>query len=184
MKRVVFWPCRLRRQGQQTMILLKMRGCLASVPQASKKPLGQMAKQTLRDPFDYLSRSLIRILDFNLDGGRENVTKWHYIGSPVLILIAFCIIFRAGPVWKGLGAQFRRKATANLPRLVDLSFLPIKLVHKSAVHLSTPDSRPPDLASARPPWARRPRARCPLGPSGSPRNRKQAKRLGRTPMNL
>jgi hypothetical protein len=34
-------PCRRRRQGQNTTIVVKMCGCLASVPQASKKPLGQ-----------------------------------------------------------------------------------------------------------------------------------------------
>ncbi len=40
-KSVIFWPCRLRRQGQKTIIFLKMCGCLASVPQASQKTLGQ-----------------------------------------------------------------------------------------------------------------------------------------------
>ena len=38
---MVYWPCRLRRQGHQTSIFLNKCGFLALVPQASKKPLGQ-----------------------------------------------------------------------------------------------------------------------------------------------
>ncbi len=34
-----------------------------------------------------------------------------------MILGAFCTIFRAGRVWKGLGAQFGRKTTENQPKL-------------------------------------------------------------------
>ncbi len=49
-KIMVLWPCRRRRQGQKTTICLKMCGCLAFVPQASKKHL---AKKPLRDPCDH-----------------------------------------------------------------------------------------------------------------------------------
>ena len=38
---LVYWPCRLRRQGQKNSMFLKQCGFLALVPQASKKPLGQ-----------------------------------------------------------------------------------------------------------------------------------------------
>ncbi len=40
-KQVFCWPCRLRRQGPKTTMFLKTCGCLAWVPQASQKPLGQ-----------------------------------------------------------------------------------------------------------------------------------------------
>ncbi len=40
-KIIVLWPCRLRRQGQQTTLFLNCVVCLAFVPQASKKTLGQ-----------------------------------------------------------------------------------------------------------------------------------------------
>ncbi len=40
-KRVVSWPCRLRRQGQQSIISRKCVFFLVLVPQASTKPLGQ-----------------------------------------------------------------------------------------------------------------------------------------------
>ncbi len=46
-KLLVCWPCRQRRQGQQTTNFLKMCGCLALVPEASKNHL---APKTLRDP--------------------------------------------------------------------------------------------------------------------------------------
>ncbi len=41
----------------------------------------------------------------------ENVTNLHYDYLPGLILGAFCTMFRAGPVWNGLGTQFGPKAT-------------------------------------------------------------------------
>jgi hypothetical protein len=40
-KMLVVWPCRLRRQGQQTNIFLNNCGFLALVLQASKKTLSQ-----------------------------------------------------------------------------------------------------------------------------------------------
>ncbi len=40
-KILVFWPCRLRRQGRKTILFLKMCGFMALVPRASKKPPGQ-----------------------------------------------------------------------------------------------------------------------------------------------
>ncbi len=55
-------------------------------------------------------------LDFSFDGGTEYVTKLHYIWFAGLILGALCTIVRAGPVWKGLGAQFGRKAAENRPQ--------------------------------------------------------------------
>jgi hypothetical protein len=57
-----------------------------------------------------LSSSHIRILDFSFDAGTEHVTKWHSNYVLGLICGAVCTIFRAGPVWRGLGAQFGRKA--------------------------------------------------------------------------
>ncbi len=48
-KRVFFWLCRLRRQGQQTSCFWKRYGFLALVPQAPQK---HFAPKTLRDPFD------------------------------------------------------------------------------------------------------------------------------------
>ncbi len=38
-KRVVFWPCRRRLQGQHTILFMNMCGFLALVPQASKNNL-------------------------------------------------------------------------------------------------------------------------------------------------
>ncbi len=64
-----------------------------------------------------LSSSHIRILDFSFDDGEENVAKWHYEWFPWLIVGAFCTIFRAGLVWRGLGAQFGRKTIENQPKL-------------------------------------------------------------------
>ena len=43
--------------------------------------------------------------------------KLHCNWYPVVILATFCTIFRAGPVWKGLGAQFGRKAAEIRPKL-------------------------------------------------------------------
>ncbi len=64
-----------------------------------------------------LSSGHTRIFDFSFGGGTENVTKWHSIWFRGLFLGAFCTNFRAGPVWKGLGAQFGRKAAENRPKL-------------------------------------------------------------------
>jgi hypothetical protein len=64
-----------------------------------------------------LSSSHIRILDFSFDGGKEIVTKWRSNWSPGVTLSAFCTIFRAGPVWKGLGTQLGRKTVENRPKL-------------------------------------------------------------------
>jgi hypothetical protein len=41
----------------------------------------------------HLSSGHMQILDFNFDGGTENVTKWHYNLFPGLIRGAFCAIF-------------------------------------------------------------------------------------------
>ena len=48
----------------------------------------------------------MRILYFSFVGGTESVTKSHYNSSPGLIIGAFCTIFRAWPVERGLGAKF------------------------------------------------------------------------------
>ncbi len=64
-----------------------------------------------------LSSSHIRMSDFSFDGGTEHVTEWHSNWSPGPILGACCTIFRAGPVWEGLGAQFGGKTTPNRPKL-------------------------------------------------------------------
>ncbi len=61
----------------------------------------------------WLSISHMRISDFSFDGGTEHVTKCNSTCSSALILGALCTIFRAGPVWKGLGAKFGRKTAEN-----------------------------------------------------------------------
>ncbi len=105
--------------------------------QLSRPPTKHLANKPLRDPSDsrrvrggaggpwgqeglsepQLRSSLMRILDFSFDGGTENVTKWYSNWSPGLILGEFCTIFRAGPVWRGLGAKFGRKTAENRPKL-------------------------------------------------------------------
>ncbi len=67
-------------------------------------------------PKVYESSSHVLILDFSLDGGPEAVTKWYSNWCPGLILGAFCTFFRAGPVWRGHGAQLCRKKTENQPK--------------------------------------------------------------------
>ncbi len=57
-KRICFGPCRLRRQGHKTTILLNMCGFWASAHQASKKPLGKIRK--LRDSFQYPHSPMMR----------------------------------------------------------------------------------------------------------------------------
>jgi hypothetical protein len=41
---------------------------------------------------------------------KKDVTKRHYNWSPGLVLGTFCTIFRAGPVWMGLGAPVRTES--------------------------------------------------------------------------
>ncbi len=62
-----------------------------------------------------LSSGHMRISDFSFDGGTESVTKWQYNPFPGLIIGAFCTIFRAWPVYRGLGAKFGRKTAENRP---------------------------------------------------------------------
>jgi hypothetical protein len=64
-----------------------------------------------------LGSSHIWILEFGFDGGKENVTKCYHNLSPGLILGALCRLFRAGPVWRGHGAQFDPKKSENQTKL-------------------------------------------------------------------
>ncbi len=71
-----------------------------------------------------LSSGHIRILDFSLDGGTENVTKCYSNLFPGPILNPSCTIFRAGPVWRGPGAQCGRTPIANRPKLKSIFEFP------------------------------------------------------------
>ncbi len=87
--------------------------------QSKAKPVHKHTSATGDGPKLYqfiLSGSHNRILYFRIDGGAQHVTKLHYTWLPVLVLSAFCTICRAGPVWRGSGAQFGRKTVENRPK--------------------------------------------------------------------
>ncbi len=50
----------------------------------------------------HLSSGHMQILDFNFDGGTENVTKWHSNLFPGLIRGAFCAIFASLARFQGV----------------------------------------------------------------------------------
>ncbi len=93
------------------MIVLKMCGFLAVVPQASNKKITKNHFLRLlsgKQPFC--------ILVFGLD--EELHTKWSSNWSAGLILGAFCTILRARPVGTGLGAKIGRKPAKKQTEII------------------------------------------------------------------
>jgi hypothetical protein len=62
---------------------------------------------------------------------QKTATKCHYNWFPGLNVGAFSTTLRAGPVWRGPGAKFGRKATENRPKLESRFEFPSKTASKS-----------------------------------------------------